>query len=79
MQASSFCEYSGVRQLLAQVDVKYEHPCRCQHCQKTFVFKNSLKKHLEKGRCVVLKLQKRQKEQDQIQQHEVPSDDNNAT
>ena len=28
------------------------------YCQKKFVFKNSLKKHLEKGRCDVLKQQK---------------------
>ena len=28
---------------------------RCDHCGKTFVFKNSLKKHTEKRRCVVLK------------------------
>lgn len=28
---------------------------QCQHCEKKFVFKNSLKKHLEKGRCDVLK------------------------
>ena len=32
---------------------------QCQHCEKKFVFKNSLKKHLEKGRCDVLKQQKR--------------------
>ena len=28
---------------------------QCHHCEKTFAFKNSLKKHLEKGRCDVLK------------------------
>ena len=28
---------------------------QCQHCEKNFAFKNSLKKHLEKGRCDVLK------------------------
>ena len=32
---------------------------QCQYCEKKFVFKNSLKKHLEKGRCDVLKQQKR--------------------
>ena len=41
---------------------------RCQHCEKTFVFKNSLKKHLEKGRCSVLKQQKLQQQQQQQQQ-----------
>ena len=35
---------------------------RCQHCLKDFVFKNSLKKHLEKGRCAVLKAQKQQQD-----------------
>ena len=29
---------------------------QCLHCQKKFVFKNSLKKHLEKKRCEALKL-----------------------
>jgi len=48
--------------------------CRCQHCEKTFVFKNSLKKHLEKGRCAVLKqhlnVPRRSQSQLQQQQHE---------
>ena len=30
---------------------------QCSYCEKKFVFKNSLKKHLEKGRCDVLKQQ----------------------
>ena len=28
---------------------------QCEHCEKKFVFKNSLKKHLEKKRCEALK------------------------
>ena len=28
---------------------------QCPHCRKNFAFKNSLKKHMEKGRCDVLK------------------------
>jgi hypothetical protein len=32
---------------------------QCQFCEKKFAFKNSLKKHLEKGRCDVLKQRKR--------------------
>ena len=38
---------------------------RCSLCGKTFVFKNSLKKHTEKRRCVVLK-QKSAQDQRQL-------------
>ena len=35
---------------------------QCLHCERKFAFKNSMKKHLEKGRCTVLKeLEKAQK------------------
>ena len=42
----------------ADADSDYQ----CQHCQRKFAFKNSLKKHLDKGRCQILKEQKSHKE-----------------
>ena len=32
-----------------------EEDIQCEHCDRKFVFKNSLKKHLDKGRCQILK------------------------
>ena len=40
---------------------------QCLHCDRKFAFKNSMKKHLEKGRCTVLKdLEKTQRKQGRI-------------
>ena len=32
-----------------------EEDIQCEHCDRKFVFKNSLRKHLDKGRCQILK------------------------
>ena len=43
---------------------------QCLHCERKFAFKNSMKKHLEKGRCTVLKeLEKAQRERFWARQH----------